>query len=210
MEIQTIFSNDINIYLINIADATNLLQRDYVKSWFDSADLLKWDAITSEKRKREIAATRYLLFKLDLSKDFYYSEAAPMLSNKQFISISHSHDWVGLALSSKYPIGFDLELIQEKIARVYDKFTHQDERKFFTPESIEKLTVLWSIKESVYKLFRQKGLSFSEDICVYQEPSGQFKAVVSVKDGIFEVPLTHQVIDQYVLTFNSGDVQKQA
>ena len=57
---------------------------------------------------------------------------------------------------------------------------------------------------------RQPGLLFSEDICVFQDAVGQFVARVYAETGIFEVPLGHQLIEQYVLTFNAGDVQKQA
>lgn len=201
---------EIEIHLVNIQGNLDLLNPAHVAPWFTSAEMQCWEAISAEKRQREYAAVRYLLCSQGLKAELFYEDEVPKLTNGTHISISHSHDWVGVAYCNAHPIGMDLEFIQEKVARVYEKYVHENERELFPKTDLQKATLLWSFKETVYKLMRQPGLLFSEDICVFQDAVGQFVARVSAETGIFEVPLGHQLIEQYVLTFNAGDVQKQA
>lgn len=201
---------EIEIHLVNIHGNLDLLNPSHVAPWFTSAEMQIWEAISAEKRQREYAAVRYLLCSQGLKGGLFYEDEVPKLTNGTHISISHSHDWVGVAYCNAHPIGMDLEFIQEKVARVYEKYVHENERELFPKTDLQKATLLWSFKETVYKLMRQPGLLFSEDICVFQDAVGQFVARVSAETGIFEVPLGHQLIEQYVLTFNAGDVQKQA
>ena len=201
---------EIEIHLVNIQGNLDLLNPAHVAPWFTSAEMQFWEAISAEKRQREYAAVRYLLWSQGLKGGLFYEDEVPKLKNGTHISISHSHDWVGVAYCNAHPIGMYLEFIQEKVARVYEKYVHENERELFPKTDLQKATLLWSFKETVYKLMRQPGLLFSEDICVFQDAVGQFVARVSAETGIFEVPLGHQLIEQYVLTFNAGDVQKQA
>ncbi len=210
MDLRVLKFGKIEIHLVHIQGDLDLLNPAQVEPWFTSMEMQQWNAITTEKRKREFAAVRFLLWRQGLKGELFYRDEVPNLTNGTHISISHSHDWVGVAFCDIHPIGMDLELIQEKVARVYEKYVHEEERELFPKSELQKATLLWSFKETVYKLMRQPGLLFSEDICVFQDISGQFKARVSAEAGIFKVPLAHQIIEQYVLTFNSGDVQKQA
>jgi 4'-phosphopantetheinyl transferase EntD len=201
---------EIEIHLVNIQGNLDLLNPAHVAPWLTSVEMQIWEAISAEKRQREYAAVRYLLCSQGLKDGLFYEDEVPKLTNGTHISISHSHDWVGVAYCNAHPIGMDLEFIQEKVARVYEKYVHEDERVLFPKSDLQKATLLWSFKETIFKLMRQPGLLFSEDICVFQDALGQFKARVSAETGIFEVPLGHQLIEQYVLTFNAGDVQKEA
>lgn len=210
MNLRVLKFGEIEIHLIYIQGDSDLLNPAHVASWFTPAEIQQWKALGADKRRREFAAVRYLLWRHGLKGELFYEDEVPMLKNATHISISHSHGWVGVAFCEQHRIGMDLELIQEKVARVYEKYVHEEERELFPKSDLQKATLLWSFKETVYKLMRQQGLLFSENICVFEDASGQFKAHVSAEAGIFEVPLGHQIMEQYVLTFNSGDVQKQA
>lgn len=210
MELRVLTFGEIEIHLVQIQGDLDLLRDTFIAPWMTGQEMEQWHAISAEKRKREFAAVRYLLWRQGLKGELFYQDEVPKLKNGTHISISHSHDLVGVSFCGQYPIGMDLELIQEKVARVYEKYVHDDERELFPKSDLQKATLLWSFKETIFKLMRQPGLLFSEDICVQQDASGQFKARVSAEAGIFEVPLGHQIMGQYVLTFNSGDVQKQA
>ena len=62
----------------------------------------------SEKKQREFLAIRHLLREAQLpTTALYYTEGKPQLEG-QYISISHSHDFVMIALSP-HPIGIDIE-----------------------------------------------------------------------------------------------------
>jgi 4'-phosphopantetheinyl transferase len=210
MKTQTLVSGVIQIHLLNIKEELAVLNVDDVALWCSREEFEQWQEITSEKRKREFAAVRYLLFVNDLRGLLYYEDEVPKLKNGVCVSVSHSHDWVGVALCETHRIGMDLELVQDKVARVYEKFIHDDERELYPKTDLNQITLLWSFKETIFKLMRQPGLLFSEDICVSKSPDGTYVAQISAEQGKFEVPLAHHFLDEYVLTFNSGDVQKQA
>jgi 4'-phosphopantetheinyl transferase EntD len=210
MKIQTHKFEHLEIQLINIKSDMRVVDLNDLQIWCTEDEFHQWLSIGSEKRRLEFAAVRYMLFVNDLKGMLYYEEEVPKLKNGVHISVSHSHDWVGLGFCASHRIGMDLELVQEKVARVYEKFIHEDERITFPKSDLCLITLLWSFKETIFKLMRHPGLLFSQDICVFRLENGIYKAEVSLEHGKFEVPLEHLFFDDYVLTFNSGDVQKQA
>ena len=207
MKIQTHTLGAIQIHLLNLESMPSLTEWD-LRSWFSAADFLIWKDLKNEKRRREFAGVRYVLFQLGHKDKLFYQKRSPRLSSGESISISHSGCWVVVALCRDFPIGVDIELVQEKISGIYDRFVHSEERQFFESKNIYSSTLLWSFKETVYKLAQIDDLSFSQQICVKSSGHENFKATILTSRGNFEVPLEHQRIGDYVLTFNVADVQK--
>ncbi|MDC0201771.1 4'-phosphopantetheinyl transferase superfamily protein [Flavobacteriales bacterium] len=116
--------------------------------------------LKSEKRKKEFLACRILLnyFNKDL-KISYSANGSPKLNNSQFISISHSNDLVCIIISDNN-VGIDIELISEKTLRTSSKFT---EKINLTKEEI---TLIWCIKEAVFKFHKIGNIDFKKDISV--------------------------------------------
>lgn len=200
--------DDLQIYILNIRDEVFSYKSSSLFDWFTAEELEAFRGITSEKRKREYVAVRFILFLLGHRGELIYQNKIPKLKNGTHISISHSGEWVAVALSSDFPLGMDIERVQEKITRIYERFVHLDEREYFDAKNLELSTLLWSFKETVYKLMRTEGLSFSEQICIKIDPLKNFKAKILTTRGNFEVPLDCHKIGDYVLTFNTTDVQK--
>ena len=88
-----------------------------------------------------------------------------------YISISHTRHWGAAALSTKAPVGIDIELPKMKIQRVARKFLHADEA--WAQADVGKLTQVWCAKEALYKLHGRKQLAFAEQLQV-QKPLGEF------------------------------------
>lgn len=90
-------------------------------------------------------------------KILYQSIGKPYLYPKDaFISITHSFPFAALAVSEKR-IGIDLEKIMPKILKIKHKFLHQNEIAWTENEDeVELLTVIWVIKEALYKLHPSK------------------------------------------------------
>lgn len=82
-----------------------------------------------------------------------YNERVPYLSPNDFeISVTHSFPFAALAIS-KNKVGIDIEPFNEKISRIQHKFLHEEEGGFIEEEKkIAYLTVIWSLKESLYKI----------------------------------------------------------
>jgi 4'-phosphopantetheinyl transferase len=130
--------------------------------------LFRLGSVKSEQHKKGILAVRLLLQEAGYTDhDLYYDAfGKPHLKDGTHISISHSHDFSALILSNK-TTGLDLELRRDKIAVIADKFI---EPNFIldktAPDYVNKLTVNWGVKEAVFKIRNEKGISFKDHIDV--------------------------------------------
>lgn len=90
-------------------------------------------------------------------KILYRTIGQPYLFPKDaFISITHSFPLAALAISKKR-IGIDVERVNEKIIRIKEKFLFESEYSWIPKEKeAEYLTVIWVIKEALYKLHPSK------------------------------------------------------
>jgi phosphopantetheinyl transferase len=85
-------------------------------------------------------------------------------SKQKHISISHSHEFSCICISNK-PVGIDIEICKEKtlkIASRYMDISHLD--NLTVADKIKKATIIWGIKESIFKLKNEKGISFPKHI----------------------------------------------
>ena len=80
------------------------------------------------------------------------------------LSISHAHQFSALTLSDK-KVGLDVEKVREKVLRIAPRFmnvAHLENLK--QEEKIKKATVVWGIKESIFKIKNEAGISFPNHI----------------------------------------------
>ncbi len=80
------------------------------------------------------------------------------------LSISHSGNTIVIGQSRISRIGVDVEVYNEKIIRVSDKFLSSREKKTFGQTDLKSLTTIWSAKESFFKMFPDEHLNFAEQI----------------------------------------------
>jgi 4'-phosphopantetheinyl transferase len=94
----------------------------------------------------------------------YDQDGKPHLKDNLFISISHSFEFSAIAISDK-PIGIDIELAKEKVLKIASRFMDISHLEGLSEEEqIRKATVVWGIKESVFKIKNEKGISFPDHI----------------------------------------------
>lgn len=131
---------------------------------------IRFNGMKSELHQRAFLSVRKLLH-LKGYTDFdleYDSFGKPHLKDGKHLSISHSHEYATLIISDEIT-GIDIELQREKIIRIADKFV-EPEREFLDKENqdyIQKLTVIWGVKESIFKIRNEAGISFKEHIHVH-------------------------------------------
>ena len=95
----------------------------------------------------------------------YNNDGKPLLNSKCNISISHSHEIAAIALSDNSKIGLDVQLNENKIFNIQDKFLNPSEKlNIGENPSLKILTMIWTSKESIYKAVGIKGISFSDNI----------------------------------------------
>ncbi|WP_111682378.1 4'-phosphopantetheinyl transferase family protein [Winogradskyella tangerina] len=123
----------------------------------------------SEIHQRGFLSVRHLLRAFGYSdQDLYYDEfGKPHLKDGKHISITHSFTFSGVIISDR-EVGIDIEKQRPKIAIIAKKFVDYEFNylNVNSDDYIKKLTVIWGVKESLYKLFATPGMLFREHFLV--------------------------------------------
>ena len=123
----------------------------------------------SELHQRGFLSVRHLLREFGYTdQDLFYDEhGKPHLKDGKCISITHSFIFSGVIVSDK-EVGIDIEKQREKISIIAKKFVDYEFNYLEThaEDYINKLTVIWGIKESLYKLFATPGMLFKDHFLV--------------------------------------------
>ena len=146
-------------------------------------------SMKSEIHRRAYLSVRHLLAIAQYSdEDLTYSEEGkPKLHDGVYVSISHSHEYAGVIFSSK-PVGIDIEKERDKIELIASKFISKKEEEYLDSMSnkIKALTFIWCAKESMYKLYGKKGVSFKEhmDVAPFHLNELQTKSSINYEGDI--------------------------
>jgi phosphopantetheinyl transferase len=131
---------------------------------------IRVDSMKSKLHQRGFMSIRHLLAELGYEdKDLFYDAIGkPHLTDGKFISITHSFNFSAIIVSDNNPVGIDIEKQRDKIVRIAHKFTTVEAYKTLANHDalVRKLTIVWGAKESLYKIYEQKGLSFLNHIDV--------------------------------------------
>ena len=169
--------------------------------------LARLEGMKSESHQKGFLAVRMLLQEAGYTDlELYYDEfGKPHLNDGKNISISHSFDFSVIMLSDKN-VGIDLELRRDLIKKIALKFAEEAfvyECETNSAEYISKLTVIWGVKEAVFKVRNEVGISFKDHIFVSPFEMSQFKtkALLDFMDTKqnFEVHFTE--IENYTLVW---------
>jgi 4'-phosphopantetheinyl transferase len=128
--------------------------------------LARVESMKSESHQRGFLAVRRLLMEAGYSDfDLYYDEfGKPHIGNGKHISISHSHDFSVIVLSD-VNVGADLEILKEKTLKLAPRYMDVSHLENLSKsDELIKATVVWGIKESVFKIKNEIGISFKENI----------------------------------------------
>ena len=136
----------------------------------NATNTLRFNGMKSELHQRAFLSVRKLLQEKNYTDfDLEYDEfGKPHLKDGKHISISHSHEFSTIIISDQ-KAGIDIELQREKILKIADKFVDY-EFEFLNKQNqeqyIRKLTVIWGIKEAIFKIRNEAGISFKDHISV--------------------------------------------
>lgn len=157
------------LYLWKISEDYNTLFREVR---LKDSSLARLEGMKSESHQKGFLAVRMILQHLEYTDfDLLYDEfGKPHLkpqgcSIKDLeLSISHSHDFSAIVISEQ-KVGLDLEQLKDKTLKIAPRFmdiSHLE--NLSTEDKIKKATVIWGIKESIFKLKNEVGISFSDHI----------------------------------------------
>lgn len=131
--------------------------------------LTRLNGMKSELHQRGFLSVRCLLNEFGYTDTdlFYGANGKPHLKDGKQISITHSFTFSAVVVSDEV-VGIDIEKQRPKITRIASKFI--DYEFLYLDKTAEdyvnKLTVIWCVKESLYKLYATPGLSFRENTLV--------------------------------------------
>lgn len=111
------------------------------------------DSIRNPEKRRQWYVSRYVLTQTYPEAIQYYSDQKPMLMNGPRISLSHSRNEVAIMISHGEG-GIDIQWPDEKLLRIAEKFINpEDLIPFKGISSLDAHTLLWSVKEAVFKFY---------------------------------------------------------
>jgi 4'-phosphopantetheinyl transferase EntD len=123
----------------------------------------------SELHQRGFLSVRHLLAAFGYNDEdlFYDDNGKPHLKDGKQISITHSFNFSAVIVSNNI-VGIDIEKQRDKITIIAHKFIDYEFDYLNENEDhyIKKLTTIWCVKESLYKLFVTPGLSFKQHCLV--------------------------------------------
>lgn len=196
---------------INLTTTTGLYTWKITEdlTWFcEAVDLneiskFRIEGMRSEAHKKGFLAVRMLLQTIGYTDfDLYYDEnGKPHLKDGKHISISHSACFSAIVISDQ-EVGLDMEQLKSKILKIAFRYMDVSHLEGLSQEEqIKKATVVWGIKESVFKIKNEKGISFLDHIfedsfelndkqtiatLIYNKLSEKFKIQFnSIEDYIF-------------------------
>tara|TARA_B100001175_G_C19510296_1_gene643359 strand:+ start:454 stop:1083 length:630 start_codon:yes stop_codon:yes gene_type:complete len=186
------------ILIWHIEEPLEELKRNLILSNTDEIRFQKQKVLSHQK---EFLATRRLLLEAgiaphDLSHD---NNGAPFLESGRQLSISHTNRTAGIALGTT-PLGIDLEVYRPKIQILAPRFLNTEESFALKGSgAIEKLTLIWTAKEALYKALKQKGIIFSKQLLVTPFEWGDFQgnAKVIISDKTFNFSLNFIIEKAY-------------
>lgn len=91
-----------------------------------------------------------------------------LLHQPMHISVSHAGPWAACQLHPIQRAGVDVESVRPRIMRIKERFLSPEELQEHSPfiSDLRHLTILWCIKEAVYKWAGQPGLDFRNQIYI--------------------------------------------
>jgi phosphopantetheinyl transferase len=140
--------------------------------------------ITHPHKRLQHLAGRFLL--KELYPDFPLAlikiadTRKPFLANDVYhFSISHCGDYAAVIVSKKNRVGIDIESVTDKIQRIIPKYLTVQEQQLLSADAISKnATLLWSVKEAIFKWKGSGGVDFKKHINIQNIQAADEEGVV--------------------------------
>ena len=113
----------------------------------------------SRIHKLQFLSVRAILIEIGYADDnLSYQDNVPTLDDSKKISISHSNLF-SCVIISDLKVGIDVQEINHKINTIAKKFIGY-ETSYLDLDDFKSMTIIWNIKESIYKIANINGLDY--------------------------------------------------
>ena len=139
-------------------------------------------------------ASRYLLCHLFPEAIQGYRENKPYLFNGPEVSFSHSRDCVAVIVS-EFPSGIDVQWADPKLEKIAGKFLNLAELDVIPADDLlVKLSIIWSVKEAVFKRFGTE-MPFKDIALTAYDPVSDTAMAEALRKGKKSI---HRLIVDYI------------
>ena len=165
------------------------------------------DLPVNKYRRLERLSVLNLLKQLGYGEKYSYeTDGRPYLpTHDSHISISHAGNKVVVATNAIRPVGVDIEHVQRNYKKIVSKYLTDREMCHSTSYSQNELSLIWCIKESVYKLPWGVSKCFCTEIEVLVETEMLYRGWCTVKvkhEGDWKyLKAFFEYIDDFCLTW---------
>ncbi len=119
----------------------------------------------SSIHKLQFLSVRAILIELGYADgNLSYLDSVPILDDSKKISISHSNLF-SCVIISDLNVGIDVQEINHRISKIAKKFIGY-ETSYINIDEIKKISIIWNIKESIYKAANIIGLDYKTHLLV--------------------------------------------
>ncbi len=147
-------------------------------------------------------AIRYLAQKLGFSFDGIKKDenGKPYLVNTPWqMSITHSKHFMGVIMHPDLPVGVDIERPQEKMWRIKTRL-YSEQEIHDIGDDLNRMSIYWSAKEALYKLYGKRGTDFKENLRLSLEGDQLFGEII-MEDHHQKHQILSEPIDDYILVW---------
>ncbi len=145
--------------------------------------------------------------KVEVHKDLNNKPSLVVDGKRYFIAITHSYDYAAVMISDRHEVGLDMERIDKRIGRVAHKFINDDELLYVSKVKEDDLilyqTIIWSAKETIYKIYGRKELDFKEhmSVCAFQLKQDTFSGRIHKLKEQHTLEMKFEQIQEYILCY---------
>lgn len=167
--------------------------------------------LTHEQKQKEWLSGRLIIKHLAEYMDISFkgvtkdNNGKPNLTDSTSeISLSHSFPYVAAIIDRSEEVGIDLEQPKEKLRRIAPRFLNDSELDFIKND-LEKLCICWCAKETLYKIYSERGIAFRENMCIDAFELNQentFTGNILVNGNSKKYKLKYRIAKDHILTFN--------
>jgi 4'-phosphopantetheinyl transferase len=171
-------------------------------------DTERFAQLKTDERRLEFLVPRYL-FRLHtgVEPDWHFETTGrPRPFGGLHFSVSHCRDFAAIAVNPQQHTGIDVEIISVRAGRVAQKFLGSTETIFATDDA--HTTLLWSAKETLFKMCVNQGIDFKSQLLVENIPggnSGMLPCKIKKAEKTVHAELEFRIFDKNVIVWGAID-----
>lgn len=121
-----------------------------------------------------------------------------MVGNEWQMSLTHSNKYIAVAMHAQKSLGIDIEKPSEKMKKILPRLFSTSEIAEIA-DDLDKLSVYWSAKEALYKLYGKRKVDFRKNLLVFEDKH-KIIGKISMPDWQFDHEIWVEKIEEYFLT----------